>query len=377
MKNVKIIIGANAGDEGKGLATRSFVKANAVPTITVLANGTAQRGHTVDYGPKLRHVFHHFGSGTLDNSPTYFADTYMVHPMEFHREYIQDMAVCKFKPMIYCSPKALVITPFDMLVDRATQNLISVINGEREFGSCAYGSWCLMEGRVPLGRTLYTVRDFYEEPDWTTLLNRVWDDCLEVLHQRGIDFAQTAEAKIFNKEATIKNFINDLVFFFKNVYIITFDALWKRFNSFVFENGQGLMLDKNVDNDWHTTSNTGVLNPYNMLKDKDNYQAEVVYVTRSYETRHGIGPMGDEIDKNLINKTMFDKTNVYNDGQGFLRYGYLDVEAQKARIEKDFALTEGNSNFTKAILVTHTNEFDCGLETKYYSDNPYGIKERS
>ena len=87
MKDVKIVIGANYGDEGKGLMTRHFVKEAKTPAIVVFHNGTAQRGHTVDYSDTFRHVYHHFGSGTGDGAPTYFAESFLIHPMEFHREF--------------------------------------------------------------------------------------------------------------------------------------------------------------------------------------------------------------------------------------------------------------------------------------------------
>ena len=77
MKDVKVVIGASFGDEGKGLMTDYFAAdaANKGETaLVVCSNGGAQRGHTVRaYGdniesgmkPEVRHVFHHFGSGTL------------------------------------------------------------------------------------------------------------------------------------------------------------------------------------------------------------------------------------------------------------------------------------------------------------------------
>lgn len=62
MKDIKIVIGANFGDEGKGLMTDYFSqKSNS---IVVCSNGGAQRGHTVTTPTAIRHVFHHFGSGT-------------------------------------------------------------------------------------------------------------------------------------------------------------------------------------------------------------------------------------------------------------------------------------------------------------------------
>ena len=62
MKDVKIVIGANYGDEGKGLMTRHFVKEAKTPEIVIFHNGTAQRGHTVDYSDTFRHVYSYIWS---------------------------------------------------------------------------------------------------------------------------------------------------------------------------------------------------------------------------------------------------------------------------------------------------------------------------
>lgn len=91
MKNVKIVIGSNAGDESKGLVVNAFTKKMVADTmekpIIIFHNGTAQRGHTVDYTNGLRHVYHHFGSGTMSNGRTFFSQSFLVHPMEYAREY--------------------------------------------------------------------------------------------------------------------------------------------------------------------------------------------------------------------------------------------------------------------------------------------------
>ena len=62
MKNVKVVIGANFGDEGKGLMTDYFAAQaveNKESCLVVLHNGGAQRGHTVVTPEGYRHVFHH------------------------------------------------------------------------------------------------------------------------------------------------------------------------------------------------------------------------------------------------------------------------------------------------------------------------------
>ena len=66
MKDIKIVIGANFGDEGKGLMVDYF--SQKPNSIVVCSNGGAQRGHTVTTPNGIRHIFHHFGSGVLNLS---------------------------------------------------------------------------------------------------------------------------------------------------------------------------------------------------------------------------------------------------------------------------------------------------------------------
>lgn len=82
---VDVVIGANYGDEGKGLVTE-FLSSSSENSIVVLANGGSQRGHTVNDPVYGKHVFHHFGSGTLRGKPTYFAESFLLNPMQFVKE---------------------------------------------------------------------------------------------------------------------------------------------------------------------------------------------------------------------------------------------------------------------------------------------------
>lgn len=387
MKNVKIVIGSNAGDESKGLVVNAFTKQMVADTmekpIIIFHNGTAQRGHTVDYTNSLRHVYHHFGSGTMSNGRTFFSQSFLVHPMEYAREYKELVNQFHMPPdRTYCSPYCKVITPFDMLVDRATEEWITLTTGAPEHASCAFGSWCAVEDRLPMGTTPYHIWEFCtcEEEEYQMMMRNVWADCVKVLDKRGVDLMQTSYkdyAKATKRNQVAARFYEDIKFFRAHNEFIPFNELWERSNNFIFEGGQGLALDMNVSNEWHTTSLTGLENPIQMLFKKKDFSAEVCYVSRSYATRHGIGPMDDEAAKKEINADMIDKTNVRNDYQGELRYGYLSDEGMKKRIEADFAKTGGDKRFTKAMVITHCNEFpDEKQESKYYSDNPFGMEER-
>ena len=71
---------------------------------------------------------------------------------------------------------------------------------------------------------------------------------------------------------------------------------------------------------------------------------------------------------------MIDHTNVTNEFQGSLRYGYPEIIEQKKRIEKDWNIVEKDKRFTKSLVITHCNEFpDNYKDANYVSYNPYSI----
>lgn len=382
MKEVKIVIGANYGDEGKGLLTHYFVqkaKEQHCRPIVIFHNGTAQRGHTVDYNSTFHHVYHHFGSGTAEGVPTYYADTFLLHPMEYNRELEELIKSGIFPPRGFCDPNCQVITPFDMLVDHMTENWIAKKHGEREHGSCGYGSWCAVEGRIPMRHSDFTIKDFSEIDLIPLLMEAVWKDCMIVLAQRGVEIDKLPEYSEYfsrkTKDTLIHNFTEDIKTFLMRTTLAPFNMIWKVFDYPIFENGQGLGLDIDVDNDWHTTSHTGIYNPYQMLKDKKDFYAEVCYVSRSYLTRHGVGPLEEAARKDEINKDMHDKTNVHNDFQGDLRYGYLGNIEQALRISKDMSIVKDDIRFNHSMAFTHCNEFTVDNNAKYISNNPFEVEE--
>ena len=87
---IKVVVGANFGDEGKGLMTDCFCHQSSVKgekCLVVLHNGGAQRGHTVVTPEGGRHVFHHFGSGTFVGADTYLSEDFILNPMVFRQEW--------------------------------------------------------------------------------------------------------------------------------------------------------------------------------------------------------------------------------------------------------------------------------------------------
>ena len=122
-----------------------------------------------------------------------------------------------------------------------------------------------------------------------------------------------------------------------------------------------------------TPSNTGLTNPVNMIKDKNVIDIEACYVTRTYMTRHGAGRFDTECSKDEINSNMVDLTNVPNEFQGTLRYGKLDLNDLKNRIEKDSDSNRNGLNIKKSLAVTHINEYKIDEEKAREVFNGYKL----
>src|SRR5262249_12200450 len=133
MTPATVIIGANLGDEGKGLLT-DFHAAAAPGALIVRFNGGAQAGHTVVTPDARRHVFSHFGSGSFAGAATYLSRFFVSHPTLFLRERAQ-LAALGLAPTVHVDPRSPITTPYDMLINQAVETARA---GARH-GSCGIG----------------------------------------------------------------------------------------------------------------------------------------------------------------------------------------------------------------------------------------------
>lgn len=364
---IKIVVGANFGDEGKGLMTDYFCRQSALrgeKCLVVLHNGGAQRGHTVVTPEEHRHVFHHFGSGTFAGADTYLSGDFILNPMVFRQEW-EELEKISVTPMVYVNYECRVTTPFDMILNQ----ILEGSRGSSRHGSCGMG----------IQETI--IRDVYDYPceiwmnssDKTKryYLEKVRLYAIERLKELGIE-APEGWSKIIYSDVLIENFISDLNFVCEHIFIIPDNNIIGRYDCAVFENGQGLLLDQNNKEYFPhlTPSNTGVKNPLEIIAWMQCIDdVEVCYVTRTYLTRHGAGRLDGECDKSEINPDMQDLTNVPNPHQGTLRYAKLDKEALTARILKDFRPAR-LWNAELSLAITHTNEFP--FEQKFdFADKIY------
>jgi len=336
MKDIKIVIGANFGDEGKGLMTDYF--SQNPNSIVVCSNGGAQRGHTVMTPNGIRHVFHHLGSGTFNGADTYLSEDFILNPIIFKQEFEELSKQGIDSLSVYINHNCMITTPYDMMANQ----IIEENRGKNKHGSCGMGIFETIK-RYRNGVTDFndSIREYY----------------IKLFERENIVLSNNWH-KLFFDNGIFEHFLSDWDFMNEHSLTVYDEFFLNCYDNIIFEAAQGLLLDQNNSEYFPslTPSNTGIKNPKRIIENvewNDEIDVEVCYVTRTYMTRHGVGRFDTECEKSDINSKIVDLTNISNPHQDFLRYGFLDLEELKKRVDDDLR----KSNYKKSIAFTHCNEF--------------------
>jgi len=331
-----IVIGANYGDEGKGLMTDYLCKKHNADVV-VRFNGGAQAGHTVVTPEGDRHVFSHIGSGYFLGVPTYLSEYFILNPIMFRKEYDKLKIPADYK--IYISYKSLITTYWDMLGNRVMEEM----RGSSAHGSCGVGINATIERaeamlNSPFNQTFigYSNDDDSIIQARLTCIKDYWYyQLLLYCIKWKKELPDWARDCFIRGNEINKQFVDDLRFMLARVDV---DFNFDKVGYAVFEGAQGLALDQFYGNDPYVTrSNTGMRNVLDMQwKERMEFSIdEIVYVSRTYETRHGNDPNFIDADDNFKHKGELDKTNVKNEWQGELRYRWLNYDRLYSRINLD------------------------------------------
>lgn len=305
----------------------------------------------------IRHVFHHFGSGTFNGAATYLPEDFILNPIIFKQEY-DELTNLGYRPEVYINKNCMITTPWDMMANQ----IIEESRGKDKHGSCGLGIFeTIKRYKAGVINVNFSIRDYY----------------IKQFEKEKISLSYKWE-KLFLDDGIFYHFWND--WDFMNIHSVEMETndFLNVFDNIIFEAAQGLLLDQNnTDYFPHLTpSNTGIKNPKKIIENTnwaDDINIETCYVSRTYLTRHGAGKFPSECDKYLINPYMFDKTNIPNPHQDTLRYGMLDLKELYDRCEKDV----GTFGDKKSIAITHGNEYSVDMKLLeelfdewniYYSD---------
>lgn len=356
-----VVIGANYGDEGKGLITDYLVdRENA--DVVVRFNGGAQAGHTVVTPDGKRHVFSHFSAGTFKGAKTFLARQFIVHPILFFKER-EKLEALGVRPNVWVDPRCMVTTPYDMLINQEHERSTSK---DWRKGSCGVGHGETIErtrrdlriGTHSSQALQLSVRDLYASSAEylhfkLQLIRHEWVPArLAELH---VPYTRELKDRVLNDDLMWR-FLEDLDKIKKFMVLRPAKDI-EEFHQLVFEGAQGLGLDQVQGHHPHVTKSfTGLTNVIDFCKEVRVESLDVHYVTRAYLTRHGAGPMENELKHKPyvgINET----TNVTNEFQGGFRYGNLDIDALRDRIRVDLRGING-VRVSPKLAVTCLDQID-------------------
>lgn len=327
----RVVIGANFGDEGKGLMVDYLCSQGA--GMVVRFNGGAQAGHTVITPEGERHIFRHVGSGTFCGVPTFLSQFFVCNPVLFFRERAELISL-GFHPELYAHPDCLVTTIADMVINQRKEDA----RGKKRHGSCGIG-FHETQNRSKVSELKITMSD-------------LWN---------GGKRLEAQLAEICNKYVPFR-----IGMVLGQDWVPEFIACCRQFADLVqplgiaqcpdpvFEGAQGLLLDQNNAEFFpHVThSHTGMHNVRLLCEQAGITEIEAYYVSRTYLTRHGAGPLPGE-DRSLSYE---DETNHATHYQGNLRFAPLD-KALWTRCAND------TNGAPFKIVLTHCDQ----------SAPPYGV----
>jgi len=358
------VIGANFGDEGKGHMVDYFASTGKYLNV-VRFNGGPQAGHTVELDSGYKFTFSQLGSGSLRGLNTHLSRFVLVNPIYFLREYDKFVEETGIRPNVSMDPMCEFITPWDVHSNQATESK----RGAGRHGSVGYGIFAATKRSYHTSLTAERLQFISPGALMTTLR--------EVARFHGLAYVQRFAEEFLKATRRMLEIVS------------RFEDFTAFRDPCIFEGAQGLLLDQNSGMFPHVTpSNTGLTNIISMLEASGKEEiVRPVYVTRSYLTRHGAGPMyypwvsdaGIYADEMRPIGLPVDETNHYNPWQGHLRYGQLSVDQLNYSIMKDMYAAQRavNVEVLQAHVAMTWCNYDTGLNPCKLVGRPWKLKYES
>ena len=341
MKRARAVIGANFGDESKGLVTE-YLCAMQGAGMVVRFNGGSQAGHTVVTPAGARHVFHHFGCGTFCDVPTFLSQFFVCNPLVCMYE-ANELLALKVNPTLYAHPNCLVTTFADMMINQEKEKA----RGDKRHGSVGVGVNETIN-RSDISELRITMSDLWNN---TPLEDRLMQICTKYATYR-------MGKPIEHPESMISDFIRCCAKFADSVHPLGIAQCVDP----IFEGAQGLLLDQDNKEFYPhlTRSNTGMKNVRMLCQQAGISEVDIYYVSRTYLTRHGAGRLPGEDPRMRYH----DDTNVDHPFQGPLRFAPLDTNAILDRCRAD-AKTRNYK-----LVLTHCDQREAPCSADLYAFGP-------
>ncbi|MDR3450827.1 MAG: adenylosuccinate synthetase [Alphaproteobacteria bacterium] len=352
MKTAKVIIGGAFGDEGKGLFTDYLAAESEAGTCVVRFNGGAQAGHTVQTPEGRRHVFGHFGSGSLAGLPTFLSSYFVCNPVIFLRE-LRQLAALGVTPCVYADKNCAVTTPYDMMINQ----IVEQARGKNRHGSVGVGFGETLERQQ---NTVYALRldDLQDADGLRRRLDLMRADWVpKRLAALGVTDIGEEWQRLLASETLREHFIDDAAQFLAAIRPVGGGHL-AQWEHVIFEGAQGLLLDQ--ERGWFphvTRSYTGIRNVLTLAEAAGLDDLDVYYLTRSYTTRHGAGPLPHELP-HLPYAGIVDETNRPNAYQGVLRFAWFDLDLFRDTVLRDLGDGQGRLTLRPHLAMSCLDQIE-------------------
>lgn len=353
MRHAIVVVGANYGDEGKGLIT-DYLTHRLEARYVARFNGGAQAGHTVHRSGK-RHVFSTYGAGTFEGAQTILTSDFIINPFAALKEYELLRWLGEEPQRLIVSRNSPVTTQFELLINQMAERFRF---GERH-GSCGLGINETITRHLALQKD--SIAGSLFDCDDKLLRHIAYNHFPLRLVEHGIG------SKLPDKEWNELLDGDDRIQAFKLVMEQAKDELFTfrqpKSESTVYEGAQGLALDEFMGDFPHVTrSNTGIANALDHINSQGGNDVVAVYVTRTFLTRHGAGTLKHEMAaSDVLGKEYVDETNKTNEWQQSFRYAPLNIPETAARIKADIArnksrIKDYGLRFVPTIAVTFMDQ---------------------
>lgn len=352
---IDVVIGLNYGDEGKG---NIVDKLHISDAVVIKHNGGGQAGHTaLSTDQTKKFVYSQYGSSTHRGAMTYLAPTFIVDPPALQAEYL--LLREKFYPEVKgvsAHPACRVVTRYDSAFNKIQER----VRGEDRHGSCGRGiNATRLRNKSPANGDVMALSLSLNDVvslSPGSLRDRLDDIRKYYLHELRSVPKYSAWVSHFSDSSSVEEIceadFNDDVLGLFELHI----APDVKRRMWTFETGQGVMLDmKNTADFPHLTpSNTDVSNSLYFIDrwlGSGKKISNLVYCTRPYVTRHGAGPLPNEVSFDEFSRefpNFSDATNAPNDWQGSMRFALYDEETIKRRHK---IIVESSNHATATYVV--------------------------
>ncbi len=356
-RRASVVVDLGFGDAGKGTVVDFLVRDRGAHTV-VRFNGGGQAGHNVVTEDGRHHCFSQLGAGTfVPGVRTHLSRYVVVHPTALLVEAarIAEVGVADALDRVTIADEALVTTPHVQALGR----LRELARGDAPHGTTGVGVGETMKVMLEHPDLAVRMRDLARPAALRRTLERLREHAAaEAGPMEALDARAREEREALLSSDVIEGWLEAIAPLLRRSHLMVgpdhLARLLAEPGELVFEGAQGVLLDEwrgfHPHTTWSTCTTENALALLGGFDGGYDGAVERIGVLRSYQTRHGAGPMPTE--REALRR--LDEPHNHDVGwQGRFRRGWLDVPL--TRYALDASPVDG-------LALTHLDRVEPGWQ---------------